>query len=69
MIIRLMFLLILLIFLCFHVSIYAYDDKKTHPGLTEKSIKSSNLDDYLLEYVGIAQGIMKTYNRGQWGRP
>ena len=57
----LMIMASLMIFL-FAINAFAYDDKKTHPALTEYAIEKSGLNDYLKEIIGISEGIKKSYN-------
>jgi len=39
----------------------AYGDERTHPDVTEAAISKSKLDTYLINTLGIPEGILKTY--------
>src|SRR3990167_3871923 len=58
-----LFILILLAF--GHTLVYAYDDRITHPEITKKAIKSSNLENYLLQNFGgqFPKGVESLVNR------
>ena len=57
-------LMIIAALMVFHVSKTAldYDDKITHPRLTEVAIVNSDVDDYLKTILGIIDGKDKKYN-------
>jgi len=38
-------------------SLYAFDNKKTHPAITERAVVASTIDDYLKTQVGLNDGI------------
>ena len=38
-------------------SLYAWENKKTHPSITSKATEASVIDDYLKTQVGLANGI------------
>ncbi len=59
---KLWFLLIFLLCLCVQGNSFAYDDILTHPAITKVAIEQSNLRDFLINNLGISEGIEKTYD-------
>jgi hypothetical protein len=55
---------ILLILICFPLNALSYDDQETHPKLTEKAVKKSNLNSYLISNLSITEGIDKSFTGG-----
>jgi hypothetical protein len=45
------------VFILSHQSLYAFENKNTHPALTDKSVVASIIDDYLKTQVGLGDGI------------
>lgn len=42
---------------CLSYSIFAFDDVDTHPRITNKAIESTNLDNYLIQNLGLKDGL------------
>ncbi|MBI5748931.1 MAG: hypothetical protein HZA00_07375 [Nitrospinae bacterium] len=55
---------ILFVWIYIYLTAYAvaYDDEKTHPEITEKSTRASNLNDYLINNLGFSEGLEKSFN-------
>jgi len=47
--------------LCFSNRVIAFDDKTTHPEITDKTIISSSLDQYLKNNLGLKIGISTSF--------
>jgi hypothetical protein len=41
---------------------YCFDETQTHPGLTDRAVKISGLNNYLTTNLGIPEGIAGTFN-------
>lgn len=58
--IRRMTFVILFVFYC--NSIFAYDEEFAHPYITQTAINKSNLENSLTQYLGINEGLRKSYD-------
>jgi len=47
----------LLLVLGLFTSLYAWENKKTHPAITDNGIAASTIDDYLKTQMGLTDGI------------
>ena len=43
--------------LCLSYSTFAFDDVDTHPRITNKAIENTNLDNYLIQNLGLKDGL------------
>jgi len=48
-------------FIC-PVQSYSYGDKKTHPAITNKALEKSQLNDYLINHLGMEKGLISIAN-------
>ncbi|MFA7061457.1 MAG: hypothetical protein WC156_11660, partial [Pedobacter sp.] len=53
------FAFIILHYICFSPYAYCFDDKITHPDITERAITKSYLNNYIVNSLGITEGIEK----------
>jgi hypothetical protein len=54
---KLINIFILILILCIYCDVYAFDNKRTHPDITDIAAKNSNIENNLIQYLGFNGGL------------